>query len=123
MTVATPGVVSNVGKQVGVQNVATTGTFNNVGSQIGVQMGRKKRAAQFNNWGSQIGQQSSRGYGGGFGGFGLPGTMNMNGKFWVLLYPFFVTFRTESILRLRTLSPSIQYHQLASHQLAKSVHD
>merc|ERR1712087_539322 len=60
MTVATPGVVSNVGKQVGVQNVATTGTFNNVGSQIGVQMGRKKRAAQFN----------------GFGGFG---TMNMNG--------------------------------------------
>ena len=61
MTVATPGVVSNVGKQVGVQNVATTGTFNNVGSQIGVQMGRKKRAA---------------------------GTMNMNGKFWVLLYPF-----------------------------------
>ena len=105
MTVATPGVVSNVGKQVGVQNVATTGTFNNVGSQIGVQMGRKKRAAQFN----------------GFGGFG---TMNMNGKFWVLLYPFFVTFRTESILRLlRTLSPSIQYHQLARHQLAKSVHD
>ena len=58
----TPGVVSNVGKQVGVQNVATNGTFNNVGSQIGVQMGRKKRAAQFN----------------GFGGFG---TMNMNGKF------------------------------------------
>ena len=65
MTVATPGVVSNVGKQVGVQNVATTGTFNNVGSQIGVQMGRKKRAAQFNNWGSQIGQQIG-------GGFGVP---------------------------------------------------
>merc|ERR1719278_1102059 len=59
MTVATPGVVSNVGKQVGVQNVATTGTFNNVGSQIGQQIGRKKRAAQFNNWGSQIGQQIS----------------------------------------------------------------
>merc|ERR1719433_1272769 len=70
MTVATPGVVSNVGKQDGVQNVATTGTFNNVGSQIGVQMGRKKRSAQFNNWGSQIGQQISGGYGGGWGGFG-----------------------------------------------------
>ena len=57
MTMATSGLVGNIGKQIGVQKVATNGTFNNIGSQIGVQVGRKKRAAQFNNLGSQIGQQ------------------------------------------------------------------
>ena len=39
---------------------------------------------------------------------GLPGTMTMNGKFWVLLYPFFCNFKGQimykSILRLGTLS-------------------
>ena len=29
---------------------------------------------------------------------GLPGTMTMNGKFWVLLYPFFVTLRAKSCI-------------------------
>ena len=39
---------------------------------------------------------------------GFPGTMTMNGKFWVLLYPFFCNFKGQiiykSILRLGTLS-------------------
>ena len=86
MTMATSGLVGNIGKQIGVQKVATNGTFNNIGSQIGIQVGRKKRAAQFNNLGSQIGQQIDQSqnfnfgpmmnnwggyrFGGGYRGFG-----------------------------------------------------
>merc|ERR1719510_2650150 len=70
---AMPSVLSHMsmkGTELPAMTVATPGVVSNVGNQIGVQMGRKKRAAQFNNWGSQIGQQISGGYGGGWGGFG-----------------------------------------------------
>ena len=64
MKMATPALVSNISKQVGIQKVAPNGIFNNTGSQIlGVQVRRKKRSAQFNNYRSQIGQQ----FGGGGG--------------------------------------------------------
>ena len=60
MKMATPALVSNISKQVGIQKVAPNGIFNKIGSQIGVQVRRKKRSAQFNNYRSQIGQQFGR---------------------------------------------------------------
>ena len=67
MKMATPALVSNISKQIGIQKVAPNGVqvrhkkrstqFKNYRSKIGQQFGRKKRSAQFNNFGSQIGQQ------------------------------------------------------------------
>ena len=54
MKMATPALVSNISKQIGIQKVAPNGIFNNTGSQIGVQVRHKKWSAQLKNYRSQI---------------------------------------------------------------------